>query len=313
MADICHILSHLELPAQVRENVIAVYNSIAEAESHAHGMPVEQIHFHEVGTMDAVADVVGVCTLLDRLHADRICASAVHVGSGHVHCAHGILPVPAPATAYLLQGIPSYGGEIQGELCTPTGAALLKRFASSFGSMPQMAVEKIGYGMGSKDFPMANCVRAMLGTTEAEDQDRVVELQCNLDDMTPEHLGYAMEKLLEFGALDVYTTAIGMKKNRPGVLLSVLGRTEDRETLIKLLFRYTTTLGLRETEHPRYTLRRTLRTAETPWGPVQVKGAEGWGVSREKPEFEDLRAIAEKRQLTLEQVEAAVRKAEKQA
>lgn len=306
MGDIRHILGHLSLSESVRKDAVAVYDSIAQAESHAHGMPVEEIHFHEVGTMDAVADVVGVCLLMDQLGADRVCASPVQVGSGHVHCAHGILPVPAPATAFLLQGIPSYGGEIDGELCTPTGAALLRHFASSFGSMPQMAVERIGYGMGSKDFPMANCVRAMLGSTVEQPEDTVLELQCNLDDMTPEDIGFAMETLLEAGALDVYTTAIGMKKNRPGVLLSVLCRPEHREKMVELLFRHTTTLGIRETAHRRYLLSRSASERETPWGAVTVKRAEGWGIRREKPEFDQLREIAKKENLSMAEVRGKI-------
>ena len=307
MADITHIMSHLPLPETVRNHALGVYQAIAQAESKAHGMPVEEIHFHEVGAMDAVADVVGVCMLMDQLKVDQVCASPVHVGSGHVHCAHGILPVPAPATADLLRGIPSYGGEIQGELCTPTGAALLRQFVTKFGPMPQMAVEKIGYGMGSKDFPMANCVRAMLGQTEDAPGDQVVELQCNLDDMTPEDIGFAVETLLENGALDVYTTAIQMKKNRPGVLLSVLCHPEQREHMVGLLFRHTTTLGIRETEHRRYTLERSSRQAETPWGAVAVKRAQGWGVTREKPEFDRLREIAKKENLSMAEVRKALK------
>ena len=307
MADITHIMSHLPLPETVRSNALSVYQAIAQAESKAHGMPVEEIHFHEVGAMDAVADVVGVCMLMDQLKVDQVCASPVHVGSGHVHCAHGILPVPAPATADLLRGIPSYGGEIQGELCTPTGAALLRQFVTKFGPMPQMAVEKIGYGMGSKDFPMANCVRAMLGQTEDTPGDQVVELQCNLDDMTPEDIGFAVETLLENGALDVYTAAIQMKKNRPGVRLSVLCRPEQREHMVGLLFRHTTPLGVRETEHRRYTLERSSRQAETPWGAVAVKRAQGWGVTREKPEFDRLREIAKKENLSMAEVRKALK------
>lgn len=304
MADIRHIIGHLALPETVRTNAISVYEAIARAESHAHGKPVEEIHFHEVGTMDAVADVVGVCMLMDELGVQQVYGSPVHVGSGHVHCAHGILPVPAPATTFLLQGVPCYGGEIQGELCTPTGAALLRRFVTKFGPMPRMTMEKVGYGMGNKDFAMANCVRAILGETETETEtaDTVIELQCNLDDMTPEDLGYAEEKLMEAGALDVYTTAIGMKKNRPGVLLSVLAKPEDRDTLTKLLFLHTTTLGVRETEHRRKILTRTAYEKNTPWGPVTVKCAEGWGVRREKPEFEDLRRIAEREHISLSEI-----------
>lgn len=299
MTDITHIISHLELPEQVKENARKVYAAIAQAESHAHGKPVEEIHFHEVGTLDAVADVVGVCSLMDRLGAEKVYVSPVHVGAGHVHCAHGILPVPAPATAYLLQGIPSYGGAIQGELCTPTGAALLRCFGQSFGAMPEMQVERIGYGLGSKEFPAANCVRAMLGQSPEEAGDVVLELQCNLDDMTPEDVGYTMEKLLEAGALDVYTIPIGMKKNRPGVLLSVLTRPEERMKFTQLLFCHTTTLGVRETEHRRSVLTRSTEKLQTPWGEIAVKRAQGWGVDREKPEFEQLRAIADETGLSM--------------
>ena len=198
MADIRHILSHLDIPEKVRADAAAVYESIAEAESHAHNCPVEEIHFHEVGNMDAVADIVGVCLLMDRIGPDEVLASPVHVGSGFVRCAHGVLPVPAPATAYLLQGIPSWSGEIEGELCTPTGAALLRHFVRKFVPMPVMATEKVGYGVGQKVFPAANCVRAFLGETE-DRGDRVAELNCNIDDMTGEGLGFAMEALLEAG------------------------------------------------------------------------------------------------------------------
>ena len=165
MADIRHILSHMNLNDTVRGHIEQVYDQIAQAESHAHGMPVDQIHFHEVGTMDAVADVTAVCMLLEKIHPDRILATPVHVGSGTVRCAHGILPVPAPATAFILRDVPIYGGSIQGELCTPTGAALLKHFVCEYGQMPPMRVQTIGYGLGSKDFPQANCVRAFLGIT----------------------------------------------------------------------------------------------------------------------------------------------------
>lgn len=192
--EIDEIIEELSVDVQVKEDAKQVYRRIAEAESHAHGQTVEEIHFHEVGTMNAVADIVGVCMLVQELAVDRIVASPVHVGSGHVHCAHGVLPVPAPATAYILRDVSIYGGKIAGELCTPTGAALLKHFAVEFGDMPVMRVEKIGYGMGKKDFPMANCVRVMLGTEEQK-MDTIVELCCNLDDMTPEQLGFLVSSL----------------------------------------------------------------------------------------------------------------------
>lgn len=301
MGDIRHILSHLDIPQPVRQDAEAVYQLIAQAESHAHGRPVEEIHFHEVGTLDAVTDVVAVCWLLHDLAPEQIVASPVHVGCGQVRCAHGILPVPAPATAYILQGVPTYGGSVQGELCTPTGAALLKHFVQRFGPSPVMRVEKTGYGMGKKDFEAANCVRAMLGQTQ-EESAAIAQLACNLDDMTPEALGFAQERLWEAGALDVTTAPIGMKKNRPGVQLTCLCRLEDREKLVSVLFAHTTTLGVRESLCARYTLARSQRTVETEHGPVRVKEARGWGVTREKPEYEDVAKIAREQGLTLDQV-----------
>lgn len=295
--DIEHIISHLKVSDRVRRDVTAVYRLIAQAESHVHGVPMEHIHFHEVGTMDAVADVTAVCYLLDKLKVDRITASPVHVGSGQVKCAHGILPVPAPATAYLLQDVPICGGEIKGELCTPTGAALLKYFVSEFGPMPILRTKAIGYGMGKKDFPRANCVRALLGETE-DQTDCVLELSCNLDDMTAEELGFAMERLLEAGALDVYTQPIGMKKCRPGTMLTVLCREGDREKLVETMFRHTTTLGVRQQTLTRYTLSRTVEQR----GGVRVKVSAGYGVRREKPEYEDLAAIAREKGLSLREV-----------
>ncbi len=307
LQDIAHVVSHLAIPPKVRRDVLAVYNLIAEAESHAHGVPVEQIHFHEVGNLDAVADVTAVCLLIYELAPEKIVASPIHVGSGQVRCAHGILPVPAPATAHILKGVPTYGGEIRGELCTPTGAALLKHFAAQFGAQPVMKVEKIGYGCGKKDFPQANCVRAMLGQT-ADSRDAVAELKCNLDDMTPEELGFAMEELLNAGALDVFTTPIGMKKNRPGVLLTCLCREDQKEEMVRLLFRHTTTLGIRETVCSRYILNRTMETAQTAYGPVRVKKVTGWGAEREKPEYEDLAKIAREQNLSLREAARAVNK-----
>lgn len=301
MGDIRHILFHLDIPQPVRQDAEAVYQLIAQAESHAHGRPVEEIHFHEVGTLDAVTDVVAVCWLLHDLAPEQIVASPVHVGCGQVRCAHGILPVPAPATAYILQGVPTYGGSVQGELCTPTGAALLKHFVQRFGPSPVMRVEKTGYGMGKKDFEAANCVRAMLGQTQ-EESTTIAQLACNLDDMTPEALGFAQERLWEAGALDVTTAPIGMKKNRPGVQLTCLCRLEDREKLVSVLFAHTTTLGVRESLCTRYTLARSQRTVETEHGPVRVKEARGWGVTREKPEYEDVAKIAREQGLTLDQV-----------
>lgn len=301
MAEIADIVSRLPIPTTVKLNVLAVYNLIAEAESAVHGVPVKQIHFHEVGAMDAIADITAVCLLLHTLKPDRIVATPVHVGSGTVRCAHGILPVPAPATARLLRNIPIYSGTIEGELCTPTGAALLAYFADAFGPMPMMQVQAIGYGMGKKDFPQANCVRAMLGET-TDRSDRIAELSCNLDDMTAEALGFAMEQLLASGALDVWTTPIGMKKSRPGTMLSVLCRDADKENMVREMFRHTTTLGIRERLCERHTLNRTVETVQTNLGPVRKKSASGYGVTRSKWEYEDLKNLAEKEHCSLSEM-----------
>lgn len=305
--EIDEIIEELPLDVQVKEDAKQVYRLIAEAESHAHGQTVEEIHFHEVGTMDAVADIVGVCMLVQELKADRIVASPIHVGSGHVHCAHGVLPVPAPATAYILRDVPIYGGTIAGELCTPTGAALLKHFAVEFGDMPVMRVEKIGYGMGKKDFPRANCVRVMLGTEEQK-MDTVVELCCSLDDMTPEQLGFATELLIQEGALDVYTTSIQMKKNRPGVVLTCMCKSDEREKFLHLIFKYTTTLGIREYTCNRYGLSRTVSQKTTELGTVHEKTAKGYGVVRKKIEYEDLAKIAREQNLSIQQVIERIQK-----
>ena len=307
MAGIASIIEGLEIPAPVKEDMKAVYALIAEAEAHAHGMPVDQIHFHEVGTMDAVADIAGVCLLFHELGADQIIASPVHVGSGHVHCAHGILPVPAPATAHILQGIPVYSTQVQGELCTPTGAALLKHFVKEFREMPVMTTSKIGYGMGKKDFERANCVRAFLGDT-AETGDEIAELSCNLDDMTAEAIGFAEEALFEAGALEVYTIPVGMKKSRPGILLTCMCRREDEEKMVELLFRHTTTLGVREHISRRFTLKRREETVETAYGPVRKKISQGHGVARAKLEYEDLAAIAKKTGRPLEEIRKEIEK-----
>lgn len=327
MTEVEALISKLEIPQKVREDAVAVYKLIAQAEGSAHGKEINEIHFHEVGTMDAITDVVGVCWLIYELSPSQIFSSPIHVGSGQVQCAHGILPVPAPATAYILQGVPTYGGNIKSELCTPTGAALLKHFVSGYGSAPVMCVEKTGYGMGKKDFEAANCVRAMLGQTiESENikpenveqeniesgsveqentkekmRDMIVELCCNLDDMTPEGIGFATGELLEQGALDVYTTSVQMKKNRPGIVLTCLCKPEEKERFIALLFQCTATLGVREYVCNRYVLRREEKIRQTPYGEVHVKCSEGYGVKREKIEYEDLARIAREQKLSIAQ------------
>ncbi len=301
MHEIEHIIMDLNLPAKVQKDILAVYSLIAEAESHAHGVPVTDIHFHEVGTMDAIADVTAVCMLMNELSPDEVIVSPVHVGSGTVKCAHGILPVPAPATAFILKDVPIYGGSIKGELCTPTGAALIKHFATSFADMPVMKTKAIGYGMGKKDFETANCVRAMLGES-GDKTDVVLELSCNVDDMTAEEIGFAMERLFEEGAREVYTISIGMKKSRPGTLIRVICLETDREKMLALLFKHTTTIGIRETVTKRYVLDRRLETINTPYGEMRRKVSSGYGVSRAKYEYDDLQRIAKEQDMSLDEV-----------
>lgn len=299
--DIRALIASMPVSDKVKSDALSVYGLIAEAESRVHGRPVEEIHFHEVGTLDAVADIVGVCLLMEKIAPDRVIVSPIHVGSGQVRCAHGILPVPAPATAHILQGVPAYGGAVRGELCTPTGAALLRHFADDFGPMPLMRVERIGYGMGKKDFEAANCVRTYLGEAEIAPEE-IVELLCSLDDMTPEAIGFAMEALLAAGARDVYTAPIGMKKSRPGVLLTCISLPGDANRLTQLLFRHTTTLGVRQTVCRRYTLARNMRRVETPYGPVRIKEAHGAGVFKRKCEYEDAAQAARASDVPLETV-----------
>lgn len=295
------IINALDILDEVKRDAFSVYERIAQAESAVHGVAVSDIHFHEVGKMDAIADVVAVCMLMKELDVEQVIASPIHVGSGSVKCAHGILPVPAPATAYILQGCPIYGGQIAGELCTPTGAALLTHFVTKFGDMPVMAVEKIGYGMGKKDFAKANCIRVMLGQTSEANQT-ITELSCNLDDMTAEELGFAMERFFDGRALEVFTVPCNMKKDRPGTILYVICENEDVDTLVPLIFKHTTTLGIRKNQMERFRLKRSFEQVITEYGSIQKKCATGFGVCRYKYEYEDLAKIAREQKLSIAQV-----------
>ena len=308
VSDIEHIISKLDMPETAKADAMSVYRIISDAESKVHGVPVTDIHFHEVGTLDAIADITAVSLLMNEIAPDETVISPIHVGSGHVNCAHGTVPVPAPATALILKNIPAYGGSIEGELCTPTGAALLKHFADRFGSMPPMKTSAIGYGMGKKDFPQANCLRAMLGETaetgsvenhSADSDDTVLELSCNVDDMTAEAVSFAMDRLFDGGALEVYTAPIGMKKSRPGTLIRVMCRESERENIIRLLFKHTTTIGVRETVTRRHILDRKIESIATPYGEVHRKISHGYGVSRMKYEYDDLSRIAKENDLSL--------------
>ena len=305
LADISHIIEHLAVNDSVKSHAIAIYTSIAEAESAVHGEPVSEIHFHEVGTMDAIADVIAVCYLIEKLQVENIIVSPINVGSGTVKCAHGILPVPAPATAILLRGLPTYSGTVESELCTPTGAAILAHFGSEFKSMPTMVTEKIGYGMGKKDFPVANCVRIFLGETIGS-TDEIIELNCNIDDMTGEDLGYALDAIYEAGAREAFFTPVQMKKNRPGILITVITASSEKDAVVRAIFANTTTIGIREKNCGRFILDRKIETIETPLGPVRVKKSSGYGVEKCKIEFDDLSKIAKEKGLSLTEVRKAI-------
>ena len=306
LTDIEHIINHLSMSEKVKKNVKAVYKMIAFAESKVHNAPVSEIHFHEVGALDAIADIAMFCMLVDLIGADKIVASPVNVGSGKVACAHGILPVPAPATAEILKGISAYSNGIDGELCRPTGAALLKFFVNYFSDMPCMAVDKIGYGMGTKNFETANCVRAFIGTAEndADDTDSVVELSCNIDDMTAEELSFAADILLDSGALDVFTSPVVMKKGRLGSLLTVICKSEDKDKFVKLIFKYTSTIGIRESIHKRYVMNREICIAETEFGAVKIKNSSGYGTKKSKFEYEDLARICRENNISLDKLKS---------
>lgn len=303
-----HLIGHLNISPEVKKNALAVYQLIAEAESKVHGVPVHQIHFHEVGEMDAVADIVGVCMLMEELAPEWVLSSPVNTGSGYVRCAHGMLPVPSPAAAHILQAVPVYQDETKGELCTPTGAALLKFFVKEFCPMPVMTVSKVGYGMGKKNFEKANCIRGYLGNVD-KSHEEVVELVCNLDDMTPEAVAFAAQLLLEEGALDVFTASIHMKKGRAGLCFTCMCGRNDKEKMLSLMFQHTTTLGIREYVSRRYTLQREQGEAETEYGRVRIKQSYGFGIEKSKTEYEDAAQIAREKGITLQEVNKAIEKA----
>lgn len=297
--DIEEIISTLFLPDNVKEQVRLVYYSIAEAEARVHGTVYSLVHFHELGAMDAVADISAACYLVNELQVSRITVSPVCTGFGSVRAAHGVLPVPAPATARLLEGIPCFAGEIEGELCTPTGAALVRRLADGFGQMSAMTLIAEGYGLGQKDFGQLSCVRAFLGVTE----ECIVELCCNVDDMSPEAVGFAIEELLRGGAVDAWYEPIGMKKNRPGLLLCCLCREDRRDEIVRLIFKHTSTIGIRESLCRRYVLKRKEEIVTTPFGPIRRKTSSGYGVERRKFEYDDLARAARDQDLSLHEIE----------
>ena len=294
--DILRLVDSLALPEKAKGDARQVYALLAEAESRAHGRPVGEVHFHEVGALDAVADIAAACWLLGEIAPDEIVASPVNFGGGTVRCAHGVLPVPAPATAFLLEGIPAHGdGEVLCELCTPTGAALLKHFANRFGPMPQMKAEKTGFGAGTREFEgHANLLRATIGENAASgDDDSVYELKCNIDDMTGEEIAFACERIFDAGALDVLTVPATMKKGRPGVVLLALSAPDRKDAVTAAIFRHTSTLGVRETICRRSILSRREETVTLPDGTtIRRKVSEGFGITREKVEHDDIAAYA---------------------
>lgn len=310
LEDILHMINSLAVSDQVKADAIAVYRLLAGAECFVHQKELKDLHFHEVGTLDAVADIVGVCMLMEEIGPEKIIVSPIHTGSGFIDCAHGTLPVPAPATAKLLEGIPIYSTGLKGELCTPTGAALLKYFGDEFGPMPPMSVSKIGYGMGKKDFEAANCVRVFMGEPFPEITDganeKVAVLTCNLDDMTGEAMGFASELLFEEGALDVFSTSIQMKKNRPGQTLSCICRPEDAQRMAKLMLKHTTSFGVKKELADRYKLEISFSDYETEYGKIRIKEGTGYGLQKSKPEYEDLRKLAKIQGLSLDEVKKAL-------
>lgn len=304
--DIHEVLDKLDVSERVKKDAENIYQIIAQAESEAHGVEIDHIHFHEVGTMDAIADIVGNCVLMEMIQAERVIVSPIALGNGMVKCAHGILPVPAPAVASILEGVPTYSGRMQGELTTPTGAALVKYFADTFDVQPTMKTGKIGYGMGNKDFEAANCVRAFLG--EILDDGEVCELKCNMDDITGENIGHAFDVLFENGALDVNVTPVNTKKNRPGYVFNCMCLLKDRDKMIELMFKHLTTLGIREYTCVRHALDRSIETVNTSFGEVRIKKSSGYNVTREKIEFDDLAKIAKKENLSIEEVRETINK-----
>jgi len=292
--DILQIISQSGLPKEVTDPARRIFTRLAEAEARVHDQPVDQVHFHEVGAVDAIVDVVGACCGLHRLGVSEVYASAVPLGGGWVETAHGRLPVPAPATVELLKGVPAYGGPVLTELVTPTGAAILTTLSRSYGQLPPMIVRSVGCGAGTKDLPHPNVLRVFIGEMAAEPlEERLVALETNLDDMNPEFFDYLMDRLFAAGALDVFYTAILMKKSRPATLVTVLTEVANASALREVIFRETTTLGVRAYEVSRLCLEREWREVNTDFGPVRVKvGLVGSDIVTAAPEYEDCRRLA---------------------
>lgn len=296
LKDILAILDRAKLPDKVREGSGRIFSRLAEAEAKVHGTTIESVHFHEVGAVDAILDIVGAVAALELLDIERIVCSPIPTGSGTVKCAHGVMPIPAPATAELLKGVPIARSEEVGELTTPTAAAILTTLADEFGPLPSMCVEKVGYGAGTREGRMTpNLLRVLVGRVEdAGTNDCVTVLEANLDDTTGELIGHCIERLFEKGALDAYAVPIQMKKSRPGVVLTVLCKPQDVGRLERVMFTETTTLGVRRSEARRSKMVRRFETVETHYGPVRMKVAQRSGIVTASPEFEDCKGAAKK-------------------
>lgn len=320
LSDIVHIIRSSGISEKAKKLSIAVFGEIAKAEASVHGTLLSEVHFHEVGAVDSIVDIVGTAICIDMLKVDRIFCSPVHEGQGFVDCRHGRLPVPVPAVIKMLggSGISIVTEDIQAELVTPTGFGILKTVSESCGKMPEMLVESVGYGFGKAETGRLNALRVILGTAgkpeTAENRgnekagDRVTLMETNIDDATGEALGYAMDRLMRAGALDVWFTPIQMKKNRPAVVLSVLCRTDDAEELSDIIFMETSTIGIRMQQLDRITLKREIRTVKTELGEVRVKLVVVRGLERVQPEYEDCARIAEKNNLSLNEVYEIVKR-----
>ncbi|MGH9559657.1 MAG: nickel pincer cofactor biosynthesis protein LarC, partial [Bryobacteraceae bacterium] len=308
LSNILALIGDAPISERAKKNACAVFQKLGEAEARVHGIAIEKVHFHEVGAADSIADIVGACVALDLLDIGEIHASAINVGSGTVKTEHGILPVPAPATAALLESKPVYSSGPVFELTTPTGAALVSTLAASFGAMPPMRIASIGYGAGDRDFPgQPNVLRAMVGEASgATEATTVSVLEANIDDSTPQVLGHALERLMESGALDATLSPLQMKKNRPGALLRVIARQEDREKLAQMIFAETTTLGLRIHTAERRIVERRILNVETQFGSVRIKISENGGFA---PEYDDCHAIAARTGTPLPRVISAANEA----
>ena len=312
LADVQRYINRSALSPASKTRARALFQRLAEAEAAIHDVPVDRIHLHEVGAIDSIVDIVGTVFAMEWLGVERVVASPVNVGSGTVRCAHGVFPVPAPATARLLRGVPVYADGVATELTTPTGALLISEYATSFGPLPAMRIDAIGYGAGDKDFPSRpNVLRVMLGEAETEPTlERIVALECEIDDMNPQLFGPLMDRLYVAGALDVFYASVQMKKNRPGTLVTVIAPPSRRAELSGVLFTDTTTIGVRYQEMEREPLERETRTVDTPAGAVRIKVARRAGrIVNAAPEFEDCARLASERGLPIKDVQALAIKA----